>query len=358
LLKEEWKRDEDERNNLKQELKTALENIKHEKDKVRETNESLKAITDDSNQCKDILKAVTVDLNNCKQEIDNYVEANTKLVVEVKTMKEIEATREKLAKKENPSETEKEPILIDDVENTNASEEESSDVSDEEAAEAFKQNKNTSARENVKISNKSDKETGAKPKRWECENCGFKANARVHLNSHRKQHEIGNQKNYRKCAKCLQLFQTVDLLSKHLIKMHGIENAARSQGQAGAKADSPNSAEGESRIKCDQCEYKAKTRDDLLEHLEVKHTQDFRCDVCHMKADSKMQLRKHKTVCNLKPKEVCPFWRKGMCRFDENSCRSSHPPQPKCRNQKNYLSIYLYFTFMQRYKAVQQGLSS
>ena len=79
-------------------------------------------------------------------------------------------------------------------------------------------------------------------------------------------------------------------------------------------------------------------RDDLLEHLEMKHTQNFRCDVCHMKADSNMQLRKHKTVCNLKsnqPKEVCPFWRKGMCRFDEKNCKFLHPPQPKCRNQKN-----------------------
>ena len=126
-------------------------------------------------------------------------------------MKEIEATREKLAKKENPRVTEKEPILIDDEENANASEDDSSDVSDKEAAETFNQNKNPSATENVRIINKIDKETGAKPMQ------------EFFLNSHRKQHEIGNQKNYRKCAKCPQLFQTVGLLSKHVSKKHGIE---------------------------------------------------------------------------------------------------------------------------------------
>ena len=41
-------------------------------------------MTDEFNQCKDIIKSVTVDLNNCKQEIENYVEENTKLVEEVK----------------------------------------------------------------------------------------------------------------------------------------------------------------------------------------------------------------------------------------------------------------------------------
>ena len=206
--------------------------------------------------------------------------------------------------------------------------EDSSDISDVEAAHVFLRNKN--------------KETGTRSKeKYKCKSCDFVANDRALLKGHMTLHEPGNQ-NYENgflshddgytCNRCSTVFKTMGLIRRHMKVAHGIKITASPPMDDGARSLPL--------IRCDQCEYKARSKEELAEHLNEKHTnRKERCDVCQMVADNKEQLKKHNETYHNKNRMVCRYWERNNCRFGTN-CRYQHPapaqaPPKPCRYKNN-----------------------
>ena len=56
------------------------------------------------------------------------------------------------------------------------------------------------------------------------------------------------------------------------------------------------------KIKCDRCDFRSKTNEELVAHLDAYHSTENtnRCNVCRMKADDASQLRNHMKLRILK----------------------------------------------------------
>ena len=115
-------------------------------------------------------------------------------------------------------------------------------------------------------------------------------------------------------------FKTFGSLKKHIKSEHGINISPIPESQDGAKGLDPNKARTP-KIKCDRCEFRAETKQILIEHLEEKHTEkEFRCEVCEMNADTIDQLRKHVKLCHdNKTKQSEKLKIKCLCGFKANT---------------------------------------
>ena len=139
------------------------------------------------------------------------------------------------------------------------------------------------------------------------------------------------------------------LVRRHMKIQHGINITAAPSTQGGAKRN------GEQNVlmKCDRCSFKAKTKEELLKHLDANHTnKQERCNICQMVADDKVQLMNHMKSHNSQnvfgttrdnysnnyrnqnmnalnqpgqnQKTVCRFWVRGNCSRG-GECRFDHP---------------------------------
>ena len=305
-----------------QQLNSQFRNVKEERDALKsELLENIEASKQEKFRMKtdkETIATLHSQLKDCREEIVKYVETNEIILEENKVIKEIKKTKEDLAKKRKEQEEIVEIEECDDVEE----QENNSDIDDMEAAACFLRNKN--AKENVQ------KPTGTKPKIFRCNKCLFEVKTETKLEGHNTVHEKGNV-NYVpmvNCEKCALLFKTAGLLRRHLKAEHGILKNSLPPNQDNAK-------NFEQRIKCDQCEHRAANRNELIEHLDEKHTErKFRCVKCGMRADDQSQLKTHNQICHENKKTlttVCKFWTQGLCYFDKNDCRFDHPEAPKCR---------------------------
>ena len=266
------------------------------------------------------MKEVTDQLSSCRDEIKLYVENNTKLKEEIKVLKGIKEAQEEIDKESDP-----EVVEI---------EEDDSDISNEELADVYLRNKN---------------DTGTKPKnKLKCISCAFEAKDEKLLRGHMSLHRPGNgnyeggvlsYKDGYSCNRCSESFKTMGLIKRHMKTKHGITITASPPDVDGAKSHPKDKVW----IKCDRCNYKAETKEDLIKHLDAYHvTKQVRCNICQMMADSNAHLKDHmenqhnsrnnrtwrenfhkqkQKPTNQKP--VCKFWLKGNC-FHGQDCRFSH----------------------------------
>ena len=110
------------------------------------------------------------------------------------------------------------------------------------------------------------------------------------------------------------------------------------------EAEAPKSSQStkEPRLACSKCEYKAKNRSQLNQHIKDKHTEAmFQCGMCEFKGNKKVDLAWHTEDIHKRKetqhgeekketREVCKFWQRGYCRFRENQCRFQHGGLQRC----------------------------
>ena len=135
------------------------------------------------------------------------------------------------------------------------------------------------------------------------------------------------------------------LIRRHMKTQHGIQISAAPPNVDGAKSQEKQL------IKCDRCNYRATTHDDLVKHLDTNHvTKQSRCNICQMVADSNTHLEAHMKqqhsrentrqksqaynqnnqpqnnntgFVNRREKPVCKFWLQGNCSRGPQ-CRFAH----------------------------------
>jgi hypothetical protein len=305
-------------------LKIKNEAFEAEKKAIEDNSKKQSAKQKKDNSAK--MKEVSEQLAKCREEIKTQVEINTKLAEENKVHREIRATQDSLEEEADP-----EIIEIGT---------ESSDISDTEAA-------------NVYLKNKTD--TGTKPRNnLKCGSCDFTAKDERLLRGHQSLHKPGNG-NYENgmlsfrdgyvCNRCGETVKTMGLIRRHMKSKHGIQITAPPPKVDGAKCQEKQL------IKCDRCNYRAETHDDLVKHLDTNHvTRQVRCNICQMVADSNSHLEDHmknqhgrKNTSqksqvfnqnngtqnnnhgsgNYREKPVCKFWLQGNCSRG-SQCRFSH----------------------------------
>ena len=90
------------------------------------------------------------------------------------------------------------------------------------------------------------------------------------------------------CNKCGENVKTMGLIRRHMKTIHGINIMPTEDGARSIPSQSSF------RIKCDLCNFKAETKDELLKHLDVNHTPPKeKCNICQMVAENKTHLMKH-----------------------------------------------------------------
>ena len=109
----------------------------------------------------------------------------------------------------------------------------------------------------------------------------------------------------------------------------------------------------EPRIKCSKCEFKAKNKAQLNGHIKEKHAaENYQCDHCKFNGNNRTDLAWHIEAIhqkketqakqtNMDDREVCKFWMRGYCKFQENQCRFKHYGVERC-NQGNSCSYWPY----------------
>ena len=249
-------------------FKLEKENFEEEKKTIKEELNKENAKVHKDNIAK--MKEISEQLSECREEIKMQVEINTKLKEENKVLKGIEEAQDLLDKEVDP-----EVIELDA---------ESSDISDEEAADVFLKNKN---------------DTGTRPKNTlKCCICNFVAKDEILLRGHMSMHHPGNG-NYQngvlsfkdgyKCNRCGEAFKTMGLIKRHMKVKHNINISPTTPNVDGA-----TSADEKVVIKCDRCDYRAETKEDLVKHLGAEHVnKKAKCTVCQMVADNMDRLNEH-----------------------------------------------------------------
>ena len=219
-------------------------------------------------------------------------------------------------------------------------EEECIEISDEEAADVYLRNKkDTGAREKVSQEN------------LKCNVCNFVAKDKNLLRGHMSLHQPGSQ-NYQNgflrhkdgfsCNACGENVKTMGLIRRHMKMKHGINSTPAAPQTDGARS-LPNQP---GRIKCDRCEFKANSREELVNHLDAIHAnKPEKCSFCNMVAENKFHLMQHiqhshmnqsrnKTSQNMpnqnyqnnKKRTVCRYWMNGNC-FRGFQCSFDHPTE-------------------------------
>ena len=272
----------------------------------------------------------------CRNEIARYVELSTKLREENHVLKALKETEEQLRNNPNP-----EVVEIEDVE-------ESSDVSDEEAANIFLRNRN---------------DNGARPKQqFKCNVCNFVAKGETLLRGHMSMHqpESGNYENgylnhkdgYT-CNRCGEVVKTMGLIKRHMKAKHNINISSTPPVIDGAQSLPKEGVQ----IKCDRCNFRAETKEQLVKHLDDQHTNQsqVKCNVCKMVAVNQVHLNNHMKTHNNQNEQrqnnnnyrnpgndrsdnnwgqnyqnsgnnqaqICRFWLRGNC-YRGMQCRFEH----------------------------------
>ena len=153
------------------------------------------------------------------------------------------------------------------------------------------------------------KETGARPKVtttiFKCNKCDFETKEERILTGHMTAHGKQDYPVYHCCDHCDYSFKTAGLLRRHLKLMH--QNVDLNEGSNVA----PNMPKRENLTKCDDCEYKAKSIKELIEHKEEKHVQR-----------------------NKSYNRTCKYWLRGECVFG-SGCYFDHVVQNQWKNNRN-----------------------
>ena len=157
------------------------------------------------------------------------------------------------------------------------------------------------------------KETGVRSKTtklFKCNKCDFEAKQETLLIGHMTAHEENqNFVIYHCCDHCDHSFKTAGLLKRHMNVMHrDVEpNVAKNGIQDGASF----LPAGEKLIKCDDCEYKAKSKPELIEHKD-----------------------KHHATPKQNPINTCRYWLRGECVYG-NRCYFDHIVQSQNNASRN-----------------------
>ena len=118
----------------------------------------------------------------------------------------------------------------------------------------------------------------------------------------------------------------------------------RTSPQYEAEAESPkNQNTREPRLRCTKCAHKATNKAQLNKHMEESHVEiKNKCDKCKFEGNSRTDLAWHVEATHKREenkgrnqfqgdgRQVCKFWMRGFCRFQEHECRFKHQGVQSC----------------------------
>ena len=169
--------------------------------------------------------------------------------------------------------------------------------------------------------------------KFTCEVCRWETKCAVRLKGHMTKHiDI-------KCLTCDIQCKTMGLFRRHMKTIHMI-NVDKETARSTQEGELPEN----SSLKCSLCDYVANSNSHLKNHMMSQHGggNSIYCGMCDFKSQSKDQHMKHLKVAmghmqqdkaNEKFK-LCSFFQKGICKFDQNTCRFAHPAVKPCRFQE------------------------
>ena len=269
-----------------------LEKVK--KDSKRKETENQMKLSDMENELK-----------RYQSELKKQVEENTWLDETNKTLAELQEVRDNLKKAQTTVK--------------------SKETCDDEEIVELPNRENDSSADNLPRVTSSAK--------FSCEVCSWETESAVRLKGHMTKHiDI-------KCLTCDLQCKTMGLFRRHMKTVHMI-NVDKETSRSTQESELPENFN----LKCSLCDYVANSKIHVKNHMMSQHGggNSIYCGMCDFKSQSKIQHMKHMKVAmghiqHNKADEkgkLCSFFQKGICKFDQNTCRFAHPVVKPCRFQE------------------------
>ena len=222
---------------------------------------------------------------NCEKELRNKTEEVEKLKVELKDIKEILKLKDKL--KDTGLE---EPFMGNESKSRGYQ---------EKGFSSKKLNRQKDIRE-----------------RFNCEECDFHFESKMHLDMHiSRNHSVKDKKEQYNCTKCAFIGTTKIQLNNHTKLKHL----------------SKDLKDKEEQYNCTKCAYQGTTKIELNKHLDLKHsvkgfeTEDvFRCKNCGEQFSGKWNLMNHRKIKHSSTVAQCRNNSAGNCSFSSKMCWWNH----------------------------------